>query len=338
MPRVLRAALWGLLVVVPAATVLVPLPWYAIGPGPAREVAPLIRFDELQRFDSGGRLVMTTIRYERITAAKAVQVWLDDRWHAVTEEELFGPDVSPEEEEAISTAQMTQSQLHATAVVLSTLTSYPEEHAPGALVDVTIAGCPADGVLFAGEIVTAIDGEPVGSSDEAGDLIRAAEPGEPMAFEVLSGDARREVDVAKARCVGSVQRALVGVNLIEPFPVDVDIESAEVGGPSGGLVFALALYDLLTPGDLTAGRTIAGTGTLDLDGVVGGIGGIRDKVYGAEAAGASLFLVPRENLDELRGIDTGAMRVVPVDTFEGAVEALVEAGGEVEDDPVAIAA
>ena len=201
MPRAFRIALWGLLVIVPAAAVLVPLPWYAVGPGPAREVAPLIRFDELARFDSGGRLVMTTIRYERITPAKAVQVWLDDRWHAVTEDELFGPDVSREEEQAISTAQMTQSQLHATSVVLSALTSYPEEHAPGALVDVTFPGCPADGVLFAGEVVTSIDGEPVESSDEAGYLIRAAEPGEPMAFDVLSGDARREVDLAKARCV-----------------------------------------------------------------------------------------------------------------------------------------
>jgi PDZ domain-containing protein len=338
MPRAFRIALWGLLVIVPFAAVRLPLPWYAIGPGRTVEVAPLIRFDELERFDSGGSLVMTTIGYERVTPAKAVQVWLDDRWHAVTKEQLFGPDVSPEEEEAISTAQMTQSQLHATSVVLSALTSYPQEHAPGALVDVTIPGCPADGVLFAGEVVTSIDGEPVDSSDEAGDLIRAAEPGQPMSFDVRSGDARREVDLAKTRCVDSVQRALVGVNLIEPFPVDVEIDSAEVGGPSGGLVFALALYDLLTPGDLTGGRTIAGTGTLGLDGGVGGIGGIRDKVYGAEAVGASLFLVPRENLNELQGVDTGAMRVVAVDTFDEAVDVLLEAGGEVDGDAVPTAA
>jgi Lon-like protease len=327
MPRAVRFALWGLLLVVPAAAVLLRLPYYAIGPGPAREVAPLIRFDGLERFDSGGRFVMTTIRWYQLTPLSAARVWLDDAWRSVPREELFPSDLDRDEEEALSRAQMDQSQIHAASVVLRALTDYPDDRGTGALIEVTFPPCPAAGVLFPGEIVTAIDGEAIDSSEEAGDLIAEADPGEPITFDVTSGDARREVELARERCVDGERRAFLGVGLLDAFPVDVEMESADVGGPSGGLMFAIGLYDLLTPGDLTGGATIAGTGTLGLDGAVGPIGGIRDKVLGAEAVGASLFLVPRENLDELRGVDTGTMHVAPVSTFDEALEVLVEAGG-----------
>jgi Lon-like protease len=87
-------------------------------------------------------------------------------------------------------------------------------------------------------------------------------------------------------------------------------------------MWAIGLYDLLTPGDLTRGRTIAGTGTIDLDGNVGPIGGITDKVVGARDASADIMLVPRDDFDELRGIDTGDLTLIPVSTFDQAVEAL----------------
>jgi PDZ domain-containing protein len=325
-PRAVRIAIWGLLVIVPVALVLLPLPYYGLGPGPARDLAPLIRFDELRRFDSGGRFVLTTVRWKQLTPMTAIQVWFDDAWDSMTYEELFGG-LTREEEEAISRAQMTQSQIHAARVVLARVTDYPDEHGPGALIDGTFAPCPADGVVFIGEIVTAIDGEPVGSLDEASRLIDGIEPGEETTFEILSGDTRREVELAPERCVEGRRQAYIGFGLIDAFPIDVDIETDDVGGPSGGLMFALTLYDLLTPGDLTDGQTIAGTGTLDLEGTVGPIGGIDDKVLAAESAGASLFLTPRENLEELRGIDTGDMRVVAVGTFDDAVDVLLEAGG-----------
>ena len=89
--------------------------------------------------------------------------------------------------------------------------------------------------------------------------------------------------------------------MVDAFPFEIEIASGDVGGPSAGLMFALGLYDTLTPGDLTGGRTIAGTGTIDLEGEVGGIGGIVDKVVGAERAGASVFLVPAENRASCRG-------------------------------------
>ena len=120
----------------------------------------------------------------------------------------------------------------------------------------------------------------------------------------------------------------IGINLIDPFPIDVHIASGDVGGPSAGLMGAVGLYDLLTPGDITAGTTVAGTGTIDTRGRVGPIGGIEDKVVAAERAGATVFLVPADNMKELAGVDTGDMQLVSVSTFQDALDALQKLGGQ----------
>jgi PDZ domain-containing protein len=87
-------------------------------------------------------------------------------------------------------------------------------------------------------------------------------------------------------------------------------------------MWAVGLYDLLTPGDLTRGRTIAGTGAIDLQGHVGPIGDVQDKVVAARDAGADILLVPKANLAELRGVDRGGLRLIAVSTFDQAVAAL----------------
>jgi Lon-like protease len=110
--------------------------------------------------------------------------------------------------------------------------------------------------------------------------------------------------------------------LVESFPFEITIESGDVGGPSAGLMWAVGLYDLLTPGDLTGGKTVAGTGSIDLDGNVGPIGGILDKVVAAREANADIMLVPRDNFDEVRDVDAGDLRLISVSTFDDAVEAL----------------
>ena len=131
---------------------------------------------------------------------------------------------------------------------------------------------------------------------------------------------------ASRACPAST-RPRLGINLIDAFPFDVQISSGDVGGPSAGLMWALGLYDLLTPGDMTAGETIAGTGTIDTRGRVGPIGGIEDKVIGAERAGAAVFLVPADNMDELSDVDTGDMRLISIARFQDALDALEDLGG-----------
>ena len=114
----------------------------------------------------------------------------------------------------------------------------------------------------------------------------------------------------------------MGFRSLDAFPFPISIDSGDIGGPSAGLMWALGLYELMTPGDLTGGRTIAGTGTIDLRGHVGPIGGIRDKVVAAEHAGATIFLAPAEDMNELAAVDTGAMKVISVATFGDALQAL----------------
>jgi PDZ domain-containing protein len=119
-----------------------------------------------------------------------------------------------------------------------------------------------------------------------------------------------------------VDEPAIGIVLVDSFPFQITIESGDVGGPSAGLMWAVGLYDLLTPGDLTRGRTIAGTGTIDLEGRVGPIGGIVDKVVAARDAHADVMLVPRADFHELRDVDMGDLTLIPVSTFDEAVKAL----------------
>jgi PDZ domain-containing protein len=133
------------------------------------------------------------------------------------------------------------------------------------------------------------------------------------------------VTVTRGRCPGS-DEPIVGIVLVEPFPFEITIESGDVGGPSAGLMWAVGLYDLLTPGDLTGGRTIAGTGSIDLDGNVGPIGGIVNKVLAARDANADIMLIPRDNIRELDDVDVGDLRLIPVSTFDQALEALTSSG------------
>jgi PDZ domain-containing protein len=338
MRRAARILGWGLLLVTIVAAGWLRLPYYGIGPGPAREIAPLIRFDGPQRFESGGELVMTTVRWQQLTPISAVRVWLDDAWEAVPSDELFPPGLDRQQEEQRAISQMDRSKLDAAYVVLQRLTDYPDEHGEGALVENTFAPCPADGALFPGDLITAIDGETVISRDEASELIDAAEPGRSLVFRVEVDDEVHDVELSRERCVEGERRAFVGVSLLDAFPFDIAISSGEVGGPSAGLMWAIGLYDLLTPGDLTGGTRVAGTGTIDLEGNVGPIGGIRDKAIAAQRAGADLFLVPTDNMAELEDLDLGEMRLVEAATFDDAVEALRQAGGIADEAEVAIAA
>ncbi|MET0887603.1 MAG: S16 family serine protease, partial [Mycetocola sp.] len=118
---------------------------------------------------------------------------------------------------------------------------------------------------------------------------------------------------------GDIEEPLVGIRMINSFPFDVSISSGEIGGPSAGLMWALGLYDLLTSGDLTGGRTIAGTGVIALDGAVSPIDGIEEKLAAAADAGASVFLVPEGNEEAARASGDHGLELVPVATFDEAL-------------------
>jgi Lon-like protease len=303
----------------------VQLPYYSLGPGPARDVEPLIQVSGHQEFPSPGELIMTTVRFHTVSVLGAFVAWLDPHQAVVSERTLYPSDETAQQETQRSLSQMDQSKIDATYVVMRRLAGYPDAHGDGALIEFVYPGCPAEGKLYAGDIVHEIDGEPVHTQDEAAAALDAAPVHATITFQVEAAGETHDVRVTRGRCPGT-DRPLIGINLIDRFPFDVEISSGDVGGPSAGLMWALGLYDLLTPGDLTGGRTIAGTGTIDTRGRVGPIGGIEDKVVGAERAGADLFLVPADNMKELGGVDTGDMRLVSVATFQDALDALAVPG------------
>lgn len=321
MRRGLRSAGYVLLVAAAVGVGWVPLPFFSFGPGPAREIAPLIHVDDAPTYGSSGHLVMTTIQFDKLTALGALVTWIDPDRSVVDEEFVYPPGLSPTEEAERAISQMDQSKIDAAVVVLSEVTDYPRDHGPGALVESVGPRCPADGRLFPGDLIVRIDGERVDSRREASRLIDAVPVDEPIEFRVVADGETHDVRLTRGSCPG-IDEPLIGILLVDPFPFEITIESAEVGGPSAGLMWALGLYDLLTPGDLTRGRTIAGTGAIDLEGNIGPIGGIVDKVVAARDVNADILLVPRGNLDELHDVDTGDLRLIPVSTFDEALEAL----------------
>lgn len=321
MKRLSRSVLIVLALVLGFAFGSVRLPYYAVGPGPAREVEPLIDIQDHQRYGSTGKLIMTTIRWFKVTPLQAVKAWIDPNQSVVSQDDIYPPGEDVEVEQQRSLSQMDESKIDATSVALSSVTAYPKDHGAGALIESIGADCPADGNLFPGDTILSIDGQPVGSAKDASRVIEAAPAGRPMAFQVQAADETHRIEVAKGACPGT-DDPKVGVSLVNAFPFPVTIASGDIGGPSAGLMFALGVYDALTPEDLTEGRTIAGTGTIDTAGRVGRIGGIRDKVVAAERVGAQIFLVPRGDFAALAGVDTGEMRLIPVRSFDQAITAL----------------
>ena len=321
MRRTWRSAGSIILIAAAIAVSWIRLPFYSFGPGPAREVAPLIHVEDVPTYGSAGHLVMTTIRFDKLTALGMLATWIDPDRTVEAEDVVYPPGLTPAEETHRAISQMDQSKIDAAFVVLRELTDYPKDHGSGALVEAVGPDCPADDRLFPGDLIVRIDGESVDSRREASRLIDAVPVDDPIEFRIEADGEMHDVHLTRGTCPG-IDDPLLGIVLVQPFPFEIAIESSEVGGPSAGLMWALGLYDLLTPGDLTRGRTIAGTGSIDLEGNVGPIGGVTDKVIAAQSVDADILLVPQGNMEELRGVDTGDVRLIPVSTLDEALAAL----------------
>jgi PDZ domain-containing protein len=300
----------------------VELPLFVIGPGPAREVFPLIDIEGAPTYQPEGRLLLTTITTGRINAYYALRAWLDPQAEVVSERTLVPPGQTDRQYAQVSLSQMDGSKVAAVAAALERVTRYPREHGPGVIVQATFQGTPAAGLLFPGDLVTSIDGRRLSGVDELTEAIREAGTGHVLRLSVrpLEGGMDRTVRIQPVRQPGE-PHPIIGVAVVDNFPFEIRIESGDIGGPSAGLMWALGVTDLLTPGDLTRGRTVAGTGDVGLDGRVAPIGGIGLKVAAAEDAGAEAFLVPEDNLEEARAAG-GDIDLVPVATLQDAIRYL----------------
>jgi Lon-like protease len=324
--RVVKLGLLFALVAVVALSGTVWLPWYAIVPGPPRDVEPLISVTGRPEYQSAGRFVMTSVAFNQLTTLGTLAAWLDPHRSVVSKSTVYPSGVTPTQEHRRAISDMDQSKLDAAYVVFSHLLGYPKDHRRGALVEGVVPGCAADGKLYPGDLILSIDRTPVGGSAQASRIIQAAPSGSALNFDIRAGGEDQVVRLIRKPC-GGQPKPLVGVSLIPNFPIGVQIQSGDIGGPSAGLMWALGLYDLLTPGDLTGGRTVAGTGQIGLDGKVYPIGGIGDKIVAAERTGADVFLLPKDNYAEAKAASSGGMTLVPVTSFDDALRYLEGASG-----------
>ncbi len=301
---------------------IVRLPYYVEGPGPAKDVEPLISFSGHQRYASQGKFVLTTVDLstEPVTPMQALLAWLDPNEVLVPARDVVAAGVTPTQEQQLELSSMSQSKIDATYVALTQAGLYPKEHGTGALIEGVVSGCPASGHLSPGEVVTQIDGRSVGDAQAASTAIDAVPVGKPIAIGYSVSGKSGTVSLTRQPCGGST-KPYVGVSLIDNFPFPVSMSSGDIGGPSAGLMWALGLYDLLTPGDLTGGKVVAGTGVIWTDGTVHPIGGVQQKVRAAEAAGAQVFLVPKGNYVDASKV-AGDLKLVSVGTFQDALHAL----------------
>jgi PDZ domain-containing protein len=299
---------------------LIRLPYYVISPGPARDVKPLIHIDEQTVYPSDGHLLLTAVNLRQANVYDALEAWIDPAKSVVPERDILAPGETHEEEVERARSEMDTSKIDAAVVALSDYVGYPANHGRGVLVESVLSGAPADGKLFTGDVILAVDGVRIDDPEELGDRIRAAGEGHSLMLRVEAGGEVHEVEVAPAT-VPDVEYPIIGITSVHNFPFPLSIDSADIGGPSAGLMWSLGLAELLSPGDLTKGRVIAGTGEIFPDGQVGAIGGVEEKVVAAERAGATIFFAPADNAASARAVADG-MRIVAVDTYEEAVNYL----------------
>jgi Lon-like protease len=326
------------------ASAFVYLPYYAFTPGKATDTESAILVEGAETFPSDGEISFTTVRIKRVTPLRALQAWLDPAIDVVSERSYLG-DRSASENKSINLELMGDSKEAAIYVALTTLGYDVEVSGGGAVVRQVAPDVPAAAVLQAGDVIVAVNGSPVHLDSDIGTILAAFQPGDEVTLSVerpvpdsAGIDSTQEYEsltlpvTLTAREDGS---ALIGIspgtrnNVEFDFPVDVDIDSGSVGGPSAGLAFTLGIIDKLTPGDLTGGENIATTGTIRLDGTVGPVGGVKQKTVTVERSGATLFLVPVEEFETAVAAagDDSDLEIVAVEDVDDALVALAERGG-----------
>jgi PDZ domain-containing protein len=292
-----------------ALTALLPVHYAVLHPGPVLNTLgksangqPLISISGHTTYPTDGQLDLTTVSVagqpaRSVTLAQMLKGWLDRTSAAVPLDLVFPPGTTQKENDAQNAAEMTSSQESATAAALTTLgITYPTTLA----VVGTEPGVPAAKVLKFGDVLEAVNGKAVTGVTELQQTLARQKVGADIRLRIKRGTT---VSNVTTQTVGSQDdgHALLGISLDQrfQFPFTVKIQIEDIGGPSAGTMFALGIIDKLTPGDLTGGKKIAGTGTIDASGTVGPIGGIRQKLVGARRAGASYFLAPADNCSEV---------------------------------------
>lgn len=286
--------------------------------------AATIEVDGAETYPTEGELYFTTVRViggpeRHVTVWEYVKGRLDPNATVLPEEQIFGTQTSDDEVKRLNQAEMQGSQKNAIAVgIRSTGVEVEQENIVAQIAE----GYPADGPLQLKDAVIAVDGQAVERVADIVTAISDRQPGDEVDLTIERSGTERDVSITTSDIGGGRAGIGVGLEPLYDYPFEVRIDAGNVGGPSAGMMFALAVNDVLTPGPLTGGQSIAGTGTIDDAGRVGAIGGIRQKLVGAKDGGAAFFLAPAPNCEEVVGNVPDGLQVVRVATMDDAVDAV----------------
>lgn len=304
---------------------LVPSDSYLILPDTAKPLEAKVKVEGEKPHPPGGIYYVDVIIRQASVLEETLPWTRPEGADLVPERSLIPPGTSFVERRRQNLRQMDRSQQIAAAVALRELGYDVDAKPEGALVVAVAAGAPAEGKLEPTEVIVAVDGKPVRTPDDLRELIAKHEPGETVSLRVRAGGAVRTVRIGTVESPEEPGRPIVGIQVEQSaeikLPLDVEIDLGGVGGPSAGLAFALDVIEELR-GDVDRGLRVAATGELSLDGKIGPIGGIKQKVIGARRSQADVFLVPAgDNAVEARR-HAGDLRIVAVESFRQALRAL----------------
>ena len=324
---------WSLIAVAIVGAIvaaLIPSSYVIEEPGPVyntlgtttvnHKVVPVLSISGEKTYPTSGALDMLTVNINgdpdnRPSWLEIATAKLDPSKAVTPIAEIYPPQQTLEQSNKESTAEMVDSQQQATAAALF------EQHIKfGSVISVegTEKGSPASKALRAGDVLETFNGKAFVDSDQLHSFIVANGAGTPGTVTFTRKGVQHTAQITPE---STKTGPFLGVYLTEkymfPFPVKVQLQ--DVGGPSAGMMFALGIIDKLTPGELNGGAHVAGTGTISAFGVVGAIGGIQQKMYGARAAGATYFLAPASNCSDVRGHIPSGLTVYSTSTLKQSV-------------------
>jgi PDZ domain-containing protein len=309
-----------------------PIPYVVLRPGPTvdtlgrQDDKEVIQVSGRETSTSAGELRLTTVGVQSdVRLLTAIAGWFSPHEAVVPYELIYPPGETQQEVERRNAEDFAASQTSAETAALREL-GFPVQ----VVVKNVVPGGASEGILKAGDIITSVDDEPVLTAGGLTRMVQARPAGTALTVGYTRDDTPATATIVSRSTDNGPPRIGVEVEQRQPHPFELSIDLDNIGGPSAGLMFALGIVDKLTPEDLTGGKVIAGTGTINDEGEVGPIGGIPQKLVGAKAAGATYFLVPADNCAEaVRNAQPG-LPLVRVTSLRDALAALatIRAGGQ----------
>ena len=298
------------------------LPVVALSPGPMEDVLARLKVEGSRVYDSEGKLYLTSVGIDdNVRFYEALLDMANRDVQLVPRAQLYPDQEDSTQIDKENAALMDRSKETATVVALRKV-GYDVEPS-GVEVTQVVSGAPADGRLLAGDRILAADGRAVASIDQVRKAINRHRDGERVAFRIDRDRTRKDVSVPVQEADNQPRVGVLLRDLFPELPVRVSIQTQNnIGGPSAGLMFTLSIIDKLTPEDLTAGRRIAGTGEIALDGAVLPVGGVAEKLIAVHRLGVTTFLIPAGNCAGVRGQVPDGLRLVKVAKIEDALRFL----------------